>query len=179
MPSSATTTSSATSPSDQRNHARLGLVTRFLPAPQLLRRQPGQLFRRQPHLAIHRPTCLAVSRCLFQEAKVNQIRAGTAPTSHHFATRGSGTARQASARSTGIPFSHSASRHAVHGTILLSRSASTQQARPLNDRPAAGQSGRGDAMLCARSRIWLSSTSEGWLRSRAWQKISMPDWRIT
>ena len=31
-PSSATTTSSATSPSDQHHHARLGLVTRFLPA---------------------------------------------------------------------------------------------------------------------------------------------------
>ena len=31
-PSGATTTSSATSPSDHRDHARLGLVTRFLPA---------------------------------------------------------------------------------------------------------------------------------------------------
>ena len=35
-PSSATTMSSATSPSDQRDHARLGLVARFLPTPQNL-----------------------------------------------------------------------------------------------------------------------------------------------
>jgi hypothetical protein len=52
-PSSATTTSSAISPYDQRDHARLGLVTRFLPAPRFTRAaHRGAMVRRAATRAI-------------------------------------------------------------------------------------------------------------------------------